>query len=334
MKRLRRWAVRIGVALAAIVVLVPIAFRATACARETERAADVAPPEGAYVRAAELAIYRQEMGPSDGPPVVLVHGTLAWSGTFRPLMERLAARGYHAVAIDLPPFGYSQRPAGHDYGRAAQAVRIGAVIDAMHLGSVVLVGHSFGGGATVEAAMTLGDRVRGLVLLDAALALGQPPSAPPLPYALDATRNAFVASTLTNPAMIAPGLRAFVFDDDAIVTPERVAIYARPYATTGTTDAVGHWVVTGLYGDESGSRSAAEASYRALALPTLLVWGREDTITPLAQGEHVAALVPASRLVVLDRVGHIPHVEALESTAAALLDFLDDVQGQTHERDE
>lgn len=327
MRRLRRWGARAAGVIVALLVLTPLVFRVAACARETPRAADVAPREGAYVRAAGLAIYRQEMGPADGPPVLLVHGTLAWSGTFRPLMERLAARGYHAVAIDLPPFGYSERPAAQDYGRVAQAARIGAVIDAMHLGPVVLVGHSFGGGATVEAAMTLGARVRGLALLDAALALGEPPSAPPLPYALDATRNAFVASTLTNPAMIAPGLRAFVFDD-GIVTPERVALYAGPYATLGTTDAVGHWVVTGLYGDEHGSRSADEASYRALALPTLLVWGREDTITPLAQGEHVASLVPGARLVVLDRVGHIPHVEALAPTADALLDFLASLPGR------
>lgn len=320
--RARRWLVRGGFGLLAIAVACPIAFRAISCMRESAERHAIAPPEGSFVRAAGLDLYRQELGPTDGPAVVLVHGTLAWSGTYRPLMERLADAGYRAIAVDLPPFGFSERPANEDYGRAAQATRIAALFDALALDHVVLVGHSFGGGATVEAAMTLGDRVRGLVLLDAALALGQPASDPPLPFALRPTRGALVATTLTNPLMIGPGLRSFVYDDDAIVTPSRIAIYARPYAIAGTTDSVGQWVVTGLYADEHGARSADEASYRAYAAPTLVVWGREDTITPLAQGEHIAELVPHAELVVLDRVGHIPHVEALDAVATSLLAFL------------
>jgi pimeloyl-ACP methyl ester carboxylesterase len=320
---MRRWLMRSGMLVAALVILAPLGFRTAACARETQGRHAVAPSDGGFIAASGLELYRRELGPSAGPAVLLVHGTLAWSGTYEPLMERLAASGYHAIAVDLPPFGFSERPSTEDYGRVAQAERIRALLDALGIDRVFLVGHSFGGGATIEAAMSLGQRARGLVLLDVALGLGQPPSAPPLPYAVAATRNAAVATTLTNPMMIGIGLRSFVFDDDAIVTPERVAIYERPYTIAGTTDAVGHWVVTGLYADETHAQSADEAAYRTLALPTLVIWGREDEITPLPQGEHIAELLPHAELVVLDRVGHIPHVESLDAVGAHVIAFLD-----------
>ena len=303
-------------------MLIPIGFRTASCLRETSDRHALAPREGSFVRTSSIEIFHEELGSSDGDVVLLVHGTLAWSGTYRPLMERLAGAGYHAIAIDLPPFGFSERPQRQDYDRHAQAERIASALDAMHLERAVLVGHSFGGGATVEAAMSLGARVRGLVLLDAALGLGEPLREPPLPFRLDALRGLFVASTLTNPMMIGVGLREFVYDD-ALVTPDRIAIYEQPYAIRRTTDAVGRWVVTGLYADESRSRSGNEAAYQTFAAPTLLVWGREDSITPLEQGEHLSELLPNDQLVVLDRVGHIPHVESLDATAAALLSFLE-----------
>jgi pimeloyl-ACP methyl ester carboxylesterase len=317
---------RIGRTIAGLVslaLLVPFAFRLASCARESHPTRLVAPRRGTFVDVGDVDLYRQEVGPRGGRPIVFVPGTMAWSGTYRPLMERMADEGYRAIGIDLPPFGFAERPDDHDYSRAAQARRIAAFFDLLDLRDAILVGHSFGGGATMEAALTIRGRVTALALFDVALRLeDEVPTGPPLArvLAIGPVRNALVASTLTNPLLTGLGLRAFVHDG-SIVTTERIGVYHAPLAVEGTTEAVGEWITSGLYRDERRSESGPESAYRAYARPVLVVWGREDTITPLAEGQHIAGLLPHAELAVLDGVGHIPHLEDVDAVAERLLAF-------------
>jgi pimeloyl-ACP methyl ester carboxylesterase len=106
-----------------VVVLVLAGFRVAAAQRETKLRHDEAPSMGHFVKAADVELFVQEEGPSHGPPVVLVHGTGAWSEIWRSTMRALADSGYRAIALDMPPFGYSSRPANADYRDEAQARR-------------------------------------------------------------------------------------------------------------------------------------------------------------------------------------------------------------------
>lgn len=322
----RRRVSRLIVVLVAIVVLLPAlalgGFRVAALLRESGPSAP--DPEQKTVEAAGLAMRYMEWGPPEGRPLLLVHGTMAWSGTWRDIAAPLAAQGFRVIAPDIPPFGYSTRPASHDYSRGAGAGRILAFADALRLDRFALAVHSYGGGAAIEAAFIAPQRIDALVLLDVALGLGRRDApAPPLADLLDMPLlgDALVSATFTNPWMIAPGLRDFVADD-AVVTAERVDLYRAPLTEPGTTAAVRNWLFTGLYGDERGSRAADLRSYAAFAPPVLVVWGRDDTVTPLAQGEAIAVAFGDASLVVLDGVNHIPHVEKPQAVVDAMLDFL------------
>jgi pimeloyl-ACP methyl ester carboxylesterase len=57
-----------------------------------------------------------------------VHGTGAWSEIWRETMRRLAERGYRAMAADMPPFGFSERPSSRDYTTATQGRRLAALL--------------------------------------------------------------------------------------------------------------------------------------------------------------------------------------------------------------
>jgi pimeloyl-ACP methyl ester carboxylesterase len=59
-----------------------------------------------------------------------------------------------------------------------------------------------------------------------------------------------------------------------------------------------------------------------IACPTLVLCGREDQITPLDRSEEMAAAIPGARLVVIERCGHIPHLERPEETTAAMREWL------------
>jgi type IV secretory pathway VirJ component len=150
-RRLARAAIAVVVLAIAAPVAILVAFRTMASRRETRTRAEAVPPTGHFVRAADVEMFVQEAGPPDGRAVLLIHGTGAWSEIWRRTFDTLAAQGYHAVAVDMPPFGYSQRPANVNYADESQARRILGVINALRLERVTLVGHSFGSRPTMEA---------------------------------------------------------------------------------------------------------------------------------------------------------------------------------------
>lgn len=307
----------------ALVICALAGFRTAAMLRETIPAGSWAPSSGAFVEIEGLSIHYREWGPPEGPPVLLVHGTLAWAGTWYEIAERLATKGYRVIAPDMPPFGYSQRPADHDYTRAAQGRRILAFADALKLDRFALTGHSFGGGATIEAAFAQPQRIDGLILLDVALGLASPNAPPPAEPVLGIKplRELIFSATLTNPLAIGFGLRDFIHDD-SVVTNERIALYRQPLSVSGTTEGVGHWFMRGLFGNESASHAAGRSAYRGFTPPVLIIWGKQDTVTPLAQGEEIHALFGDSQLEVLDDVNHIPHVENPDAVAGLMASFM------------
>lgn len=272
-----------------------------------------APKPGRWLLAHDVELYIQEFGDPQAPALVLTHGTGAWSGTWDQNVQAMARAGYRVIAVDLPPFGFSTRPASRDYGRATQARRIAGLVDSLGRGPVTLLGHSYGGGPAAEAAMLYPDRFRHLILVDAAVGMKDPPPPAPDPGIVDALfgvrplRTAFIATVGTQPLFSEYWLRQFVARKE-VVTPERTAIYREPFVLYGFSSSMGDWAAQ--FGAEHGTFASERADgYRKLAMPLTLVWGALDTITPPAQAEAIAGLVPGARLVMLPGVGHIPQIE-------------------------
>lgn len=68
-----------------------------------------APANTTYFPTPAARVAARVVGPANGAPVILVHGTAAWSGFWSEVSDHLARRGWRVVAIDLPPFGWSDR---------------------------------------------------------------------------------------------------------------------------------------------------------------------------------------------------------------------------------
>ena len=106
------------------------------------RYAELADPYGGVIRVGYV-----EAGPSDGPPVLLLHGEPSWSFLYRKMLPVLAAAGLRAIAPDLVGFGRSDKPgdvADHTYARHVEWMR-GFAFDALDLRDVTLVGQDWGG---------------------------------------------------------------------------------------------------------------------------------------------------------------------------------------------
>ena len=174
LRRLARGFGRLLFILVLLLLATLAACRWQASTRETRTRLDAAPATGRFVRAHDVDVFIQERGPADGPVVLFMHGMGAWSEIWQPTMATIAGAGFRAVALDMPPFGYSERPAATAYGRRAQARRIIGLLDTLGAERAYLVGHSFGGGPTMEAVLQAPARVSALVLADAAIGLDAP----------------------------------------------------------------------------------------------------------------------------------------------------------------
>ncbi|GAB5446971.1 alpha/beta fold hydrolase [Gymnodinialimonas sp.] len=314
-----RLILRTLLALCLLVVLALGGFRLAADLREVEAAADAAPADGRLVPTALQGIFAIERGPAEGPPVLLIHGSVGWSGSWRHTLDLLAAEGYRALAIDLPPMGFSDRDPGGDYGRAATAARILAFSRAEGI-TPHIVAHSFGAGAAIEAVMQDPTAFASLTIINGALPLDPAPSLLPAPLRPIWLREALVSATVTNPLASRRLLQAFLYRKET-ATDEVLDVLARPSTLEGATEALAIWLPTLLIPPVDLPSVRSEA-YAALDIPTAIIWGAEDTTTPLPQGENLHALIPGSTLAVLPDVGHIPMIEDPAAFDAALLSAL------------
>lgn len=319
----------------AIVLLasVPFAFSLAAVVRERGTAAELAPETGTFIQAGDTTLFVQTAGDSRNTPVLLVHGMAAWSGTWRQTMESLAQRNYYAVAVDSPPFGFSARPMDRSYWRVSQAKRLASLVRALKLERPILVAHSYGSRAAFEFAMRHPELLRALVVVDPALDgiyESRTASSPILSglLSIDAIRYGLVASTMTNPFLARTLLEQFMHRKEA-ATDAVLAVYRRPGGLRGSTRDFGYWLLGFLDGADIG-RSSERENFAAVEAPVAIIWGREDTTTPLSQGEALRTYLPNAALTVMDGVGHMPHIEDPGTFNDVLLRAIESFQLDQH----
>jgi pimeloyl-ACP methyl ester carboxylesterase len=281
-----------------------------------------APKTGSYVDAYDTRIFLQKVGRDGAPAVVFVPGTGAWSENWRPFLDQVAARGYQAIAIDLPPFGYSVPPASGDYRKVTQGKRILSVLDSLGLKQATFVAHSIGSAPLMEALLAHPERVASVILIDPALGLDTPvtdgsDSGLQRLMRIEWIADALSATFLTNRAYTERLVKNFVTEKDKI-TPAWVGLFQRPMTSRGYYQGAALWLPE-LLAPRGTAISDDPKAYQAIRLPVTIVWGSDDTITPLSQGQHLQALIAGSSLRILPG-GHVPMIEE----PAALGRYLDD----------
>ena len=310
-----RWSATALLVLCLLLVGTIAALRLTASFRETADRDELAPPGGHLVATRSGRVFVQEKGAAEGVPVVLFHGTAAWSELWRQTIDRLAAAGFHVIALDLPPFGFSDRPGR--YTRRDQAARVNDVLMALHAAPAIIVGHSFGAGAATEFAMRFPQRARGLVLVDAALGLTAPPADPSWLLEPKWVREILVSLTVTDPLATRFLLRSLIAKKDRAL-PQYVEILQRPTRLRNSTPDIADWLYY-FVGSDLLAESADRKAYARLQLPVAILWGEEDTVTPRDQARDLQALLPVVTLTLLPGLGHIPQIEDPDMFNDALL---------------
>lgn len=320
-----RFLYRLILATSLTMAVAVVAFRVAAINREAVSAEALLTPQSRMVETIHGRIHVMEAGPEDGTPVLLIHGSVGWAGLWRATMGDLASRGYRAMAIDLPPMGLSDRDTRTDFSRQAQGLRILAFAEAAQVRPII-VAHSFGAGAAVEAMMAAPDTFAGGVIIAGALGLGDDGTGQTLPLPLQPRliREAAMAATVTNPYATKWLFRQFVYRKDSI-DADTVAVLEYPFLRNGTTETLAAWLPTLLVAPR-GAASSDPARYATLAPPVVLIWGREDTVTPPDQAEALRAALGDAPLFWMGETGHIPQIEAPDTFHRLLANALEIIE--------
>lgn len=246
----------------------------------------------------------------NGTPVVFIHGFGASMYGWRYQLPVVVAAGYRVVVIDNRGFGFSDKPA-HGYTNAAYAHLIVSLLDSLGIASAVLVGHSMGGAIAAEVALAHPDRVRGMVLIDAA-GYGIR-----WPGVLKVVRWPFVGAIATSfrSRWFTGRVLRSTFADPSKVTEADVDQYYAPVPDPGYGHAL-RGVLREFRFDSLGGRLAG------VQAPTLVLWGDMDRWIPLRDGSRFARELQRSELALLSRSGHDSPEESPDQVNRYLLAYL------------
>ncbi len=253
-------------------------------------------------------------------PVVFLHGFAASLITWHDIRGLFPPERFRLYLLDLKGFGFSTRPRDGRYAPEDQAAVVTAFLEAEGLRHVVLIGHSLGGGiallAYFQSQAVQPDLVDRLVLI-ASAAYPQR-----LPFIMCLLRYRClgwcILHLLPLRFMVVYTLEHIMANRWAI-TPARIERYLGCFNPTGIA-YVFIETCRRLIPEKYANLAAA---IRGIAIPTLIVWGKQDRIISPRLGKCLHDNIRGSRLVVIDDCGHIPHEERPQETWAAIEKFLE-----------
>lgn len=255
-----------------------------------------------------------------GPPIVLLHGLLGYSFSWRYVMPALAPLRT-CYAPDMLGAGFSDRPKV-DHSMRATALRLLRFAEGLKLDSFDLLGTSRGGAVAMSAASECLRRgqphIRSLVLV----APVNPYSAHGrwlAPFAGTAIGSVIVRAIMERLPSLYPYWHGRTFAEAKKIPSDSLEGYKAPLGRPGLFDHGLSIVKTW-----SADLQELEALLPTLAsIPTMLMWGTDDKLVHCSSMEPLARHFPGAEKVVFQGVGHLPYEECAEEFNRALIRFLE-----------
>jgi pimeloyl-ACP methyl ester carboxylesterase len=251
--------------------------------------------------------------------VLLIHGLAGSSKTWDLVVPRLSEH-YDVIAPDLLGHGESAKPSG-DYSLGSFASGLRDFLAVLDVPRVTIVGHSFGGGVAMQLAYQHPRLVDRLVLVGSG-GLGREVSW--LLRILSLPGAEYLMPLWFPKPIVERATEVGRFLGRRDIRHPRFSELWRAYSSLAGASNRTAFVRTMRGVIEPGGQSvtAGDRLYLAARVPTLIVWGDRDGVIPVQHGIDAHEKIDNSRLVILDGVGHFPHVEAADRFTAALVDFL------------
>lgn len=266
----------------------------------------------------------------NGRTVLLLHGKNFSAAYWEPTIRALAGKGFRVVAPDQIGFGKSSKPAAYQFSFHALARNTRALLDAIPIEKVSVIGHSMGGMLAARFALLYPDAVEKLVLMNP---IGLEDWKTVVPY--KSVEELYASELKATPESIRAYEKENYFAGNW--KPEYEPLIEIPAGWTRHPDYARVAWNSALTTDMVFTQPVLY-EFPLLRVPTLLIigqrdrtavgkaWAPESAKATLgdypALGLKAARSIPGARLVELRDAGHLPQVEAFDDTMKAVLDFL------------
>lgn len=275
------------------------------------------PPSGAVTRVTGGAIHFVEYGEAspDKASIVLIHGLSGNLRNFEYAISGPLAEKFHVIVLDRPGCGYSRRDGAEQARLPEQARMIAEFLDLQGVKRPLIVGHSLGGAIALSMALNFPENVGGLALISP---LTSKQTHVPAVFSgfnvPNETVRRFISHTLAVPAAMHQGRKV------------AAAIFA-PNPVPGDFAVRGGGLLTLLPESFFATSTDVQAvsidlatqqdRYGELALPIGLLYGRDDgVLDPDTHIDGLKSACPDLQLTVLENMGHMPIVNAIDETLA------------------
>ncbi|HEY3704563.1 MAG TPA: alpha/beta fold hydrolase [Terracidiphilus sp.] len=246
-------------------------------------------------------IHYYEAGPEDAPPVVLVHGLGGHSEDWRMLQYFILASHRRAYMMDLPGYGRSEWPQNFSYSIPDEASTVVAFMDALGLKQVDLGGWSMGGWIAQRIAIDHPERIKRLMLFDSAGLHSRPEWQTDLFMPTTAQQLDELDKLLMPHPPQVPG---FIARD--------ILRYSHEHK----------WVIQRALNSMLEGKDTTDGQLPALKMPVLIVWGGEDQIMPVSNGQEMHRLIPQSEFEVIPGCGHLAPIQCSDQIGPKVKAFL------------
>jgi 3-oxoadipate enol-lactonase len=255
----------------------------------------------------------RETGPADSEDVlVLLHAFPLHSGMWRPQFEEPPA-GWRIIAPDLPGFGANPPADANALGMDDAADRVALLLNTLDVRRVVLGGLSMGGYVSFALLRRYPALLRGLLLCDTRAT----------PDADDVRRGRLESAAkaeTTGTSELVEGMLGRMLSPvtqraaPALVADVRSMMQEAPAAS----------VAAALRG--MAERPDSTPLLRSISVPTQVMVGADDEITPAAEVQMLARAIPGAAVLVIDGAGHLPNLERPAEFNRALASYLESLR--------
>jgi pimeloyl-ACP methyl ester carboxylesterase len=253
-----------------------------------------------------------------GPPALLVHAYGANKSAWRHVCAGLEDTLSY-IALDLPGSGASPAPTDYSYTLENLADSLNLFIEARDLRGLTIIAHSLGAAITLIALLnhkrTLMQRVNRLCLI-AGVGINQQ-----FPMFFNSLRSNLIGWMITELIPLEWQVNIilrYCYYDRSKITSDQV----HNYVNSLRSRAVGYALRETARLIDIRHLSTYSNRLSELTIPCLLIWGKEDRVIPLTQGEKLRQLLPLAQLEVIDHCGHIPHEECPTAIVSAIRQFV------------
>lgn len=265
--------------------------------------------ESKFIEIDGLRVHYRDEG--KGPVLLCLHGVQSslhtWDGWVKAMKNN-----YRIIRIDLPGWGFTGA-SNFGYSRDETVKFLKKFVDAMGLKKFSIAGNSYGGFLAWNFVVDNQTMVNKLIIIDG----GGYPFKPPLAITLLTTPIIRNLSTMITPKFIVASFAREAYGTKSRVMDETIDRYYNLMMYNGNRKESVKY-----FQEIKGHMETESAGVNTIKIPTLIMWGKQDSWIPLSVMERFKKDIPHARTIVYDGVGHMPMEEIPEITAKDADTFL------------